>query len=42
MECLPENLAGRRYYTPTERGAEAELAGRLEAARRIRERKLRD
>jgi putative ATPase len=40
MECLPDNLAGRRYYTPTQRGAEADLAGRLEAARRIRERKL--
>jgi putative ATPase len=38
MECLPDNLRGRRYYQPTARGAEEELARRLEAARRIRER----
>ena len=38
MECLPENLAGRRYYTPTERGLEVELGARLEAARRLRRR----
>jgi putative ATPase len=36
MDCLPERLLGRRYYHPTERGAEAEMAARLEAARRIR------
>jgi putative ATPase len=39
MDCLPESLRGRRYYRPTERGAEASLAGRLEAARLVRERK---
>ncbi len=39
MDCLPESLAGRRYYKPTDRGAEAEVARRLEAARLIRERK---
>ncbi len=39
MECLPENLAGRRYYAPSERGAERELAARLEAARLIRSRR---
>jgi putative ATPase len=39
MDCLPEGLAGRRYYRPTDRGREAELAARLEAARLIRERK---
>jgi putative ATPase len=38
MECLPDNLRGRRYYHPTARGAEEELAGRLEAARLIRAR----
>jgi putative ATPase len=38
MECLPDNLRGRRYYHPTERGAEVELAARLEKARTIRER----
>jgi putative ATPase len=36
MDCLPEALAGRRYYRPTSRGAEADLAARLEAARAIR------
>jgi putative ATPase len=41
MDCLPEGLAGRRYYHPTERGAESDAATRLEAARRIRERKKR-
>jgi putative ATPase len=39
MDCLPESLRGRRYYSPSERGAEAELAARLEAARLVRERK---
>jgi putative ATPase len=37
MECLPENLRGRRYYQPTDRGLEAELRQRLEAARRLRD-----
>ena len=39
MDCLPEGLAGRRYYRPTSRGREADVAARLEAARLIRERK---
>jgi putative ATPase len=38
MECLPEALRDRRYYRPTERGAEAEMAARLEAARLVRRR----
>jgi putative ATPase len=38
MDCLPEALAGKRYYRPTARGAEASLAERLEAARLVRER----
>jgi putative ATPase len=38
MECLPESLAGRRYYRPTDRGSEADLAARLEAARGVRQR----
>ncbi len=33
QQNLPENLAGRRYYEPTDRGEEAELRDRL---RRIR------
>jgi len=31
---LPDSLAGRRYYVPTELGAEADLRARLEALRR--------
>jgi putative ATPase len=38
MECLPDSLRGRRYFSPGERGAEAGIAERLEAARLIRER----
>jgi putative ATPase len=38
-ECLPEGLAGRRYYRPTDRGREKDAAARLEAARLIRLRK---
>ncbi len=37
QQNLPENLAGRRYYTPTERGFEQDLAARLERIRRIYE-----
>jgi putative ATPase len=39
MDCLPERLAGRRFYAGGERGAEPELGARLEAARMLRERK---
>jgi putative ATPase len=38
MDCLPERLLGRRYYHPSQRGAEGDTAARLEAARRIRAR----
>ena len=31
MECLPESLAGTRFYEPTSRGAEQKIAERLEA-----------
>jgi putative ATPase len=37
MECLPEGLRGRRYFEPTERGAEEALGRRLEAARLVRQ-----
>ncbi len=37
MDCLPPGLAGRRYYHPTQRGREADLAARLEAARLVRQ-----
>jgi putative ATPase len=39
MDCLPESLVGKRYYRPTDRGHEAPLKERLEAARRVRDRK---
>jgi putative ATPase len=42
MECLPDRLAGRRYFTASARGAEGALGERLEAARMIRERKARE
>jgi putative ATPase len=37
MSALPPHLEGRRYYQPTDRGAEARLKDALERARRIRE-----
>lgn len=37
MSCLPESLEGRRYYTPTGLGREANLKARLEAVRAWRE-----
>ena len=37
MECLPESLAGRKYYRPTERGFEKELKRRLDGWERIKE-----
>jgi putative ATPase len=30
MDCLPDNLQGRRFYEPTERGFEKEIKRRLE------------
>jgi putative ATPase len=35
MACLPESLAGRRYYKPTDQGFEARLRQRLQEIRRI-------
>jgi len=35
MTCLPESLAGRRYYQPTDRGFEQRLRQRMEEIRRI-------
>jgi putative ATPase len=37
MECLPDNLRGRRYYHPTTRGMEPDVAERLQKARAIHE-----
>jgi putative ATPase len=36
MECLPENLAGRRYYRPTAEGVEQRFRDRWEEIRRRR------
>jgi putative ATPase len=35
MTCLPESLAGRTYYKPTDRGFEQRLRQRMEEIRRI-------
>ena len=39
MECLPESLAGRTYYQPTDQGFEARLRQRIEEIRRIKNQK---
>lgn len=36
MECLPENLRGRRYYHPTDQGVEKRIQERIEQIRKIR------
>ena len=36
MDCLPERLAGRRFYRPTDRGLEKTLAERIDAWRKAR------
>ena len=38
IECLPDRLKGRRYYRPRGSGEEAELARRLEAVLKLRQR----
>src|SRR5262245_56173048 len=37
MDCLPDNLRGRRYYHPTTEGKEKTFAQRLEELKRSRE-----
>jgi putative ATPase len=37
MTCLPESLAGKTYYLPTDQGFEARLRQRMEEIRRITE-----
>jgi putative ATPase len=39
MQCLPDNLRGRRYYHPTQEGREKLLSARMEEIRRLREAK---
>jgi putative ATPase len=36
MECLPESLADRKYYQPTDRGFEKEIARRLDGWKQIK------
>jgi putative ATPase len=36
MSCLPENLAGRTYYQPTDQGFEQRLRQRLSEIRTIK------
>ena len=38
MECLPENLRGRKFYKPTERGFEKEIKRRLDGWEEIKKR----
>jgi putative ATPase len=38
MQCLPDNLAGRAYYHPTDQGFEQRLRQRLDEIRRIKSR----
>jgi putative ATPase len=37
MQCLPDALAGRRYYVPTNRGFEREITARLKQWEKLRE-----
>jgi putative ATPase len=39
MSCLPESLAGKTYYQPTDQGFEARLRQRLDEIRRIKEKR---
>jgi putative ATPase len=36
QQCLPDALAGREFYTPTERGLEAKIAEKLQSIRAAR------
>jgi putative ATPase len=36
MECLPDNLRGRRYYHPTEEGIEKRIKTRLDEIRQLK------
>jgi putative ATPase len=38
MSCLPENLAGRTYYKPTDQGFEQRLRLRLDEIRKLKSR----
>jgi putative ATPase len=36
MDCLPENLRGKTYYEPAERGFEKEIKRRLDGWKEIK------
>jgi putative ATPase len=42
MECLPDNLQGRQFYTPTERGFEKEIKRRLDGWKAIKGKKKKE
>jgi putative ATPase len=37
MECLPDNLRGRRYYHPTDQGVEKRIQERMEQIRKLKQ-----
>jgi putative ATPase len=39
MDCLPDNLLGRTFYAPTERGYEKEIKRRLDAWKELKKRR---
>ena len=39
MDCLPENLQGRTFYAPTDRGFEKEIKRRLDGWKEIKKRR---
>ena len=41
MDCLPESLAGRKYYRPAERGFEKEIKRRLDGWQKIKDERRR-
>jgi putative ATPase len=42
MECLPPSLAGRKYYSPTDRGFEKEIKRRLDGWEKLKEGRRKD
>ncbi|HKT13726.1 MAG TPA: replication-associated recombination protein A [Terriglobia bacterium] len=40
MECLPENLRGRRYYQPTDQGLEKKLKEKMQAIEEWKKRRV--
>jgi putative ATPase len=39
MDCLPDNLQGRRFYEPAERGFEKEIKRRLDGWEEVKKRR---